>query len=124
VAKRLESDELGEAAGDDEAVALDAGAEAAGDEECFVGEEGSEPVPTDVKVRREKASARGDVFHSQVCVCFFCLNACSFVYWRALLALGVPKLAFFNETRHAYGRTALMLSGGAALGFYHIGLIR
>jgi TAG lipase / steryl ester hydrolase / phospholipase A2 / LPA acyltransferase len=23
------------------------------------------------------------------------------------------KLAFFNETRHAYGRTALLLSGGA-----------
>ena len=33
------------------------------------------------------------------------------------------KLAFFNETRHAYGRTALLLSGGAALGFYHVGLI-
>lgn len=31
------------------------------------------------------------------------------------------KLAFFNETRHAYGRTALLLSGGAALGFYHAG---
>ena len=34
------------------------------------------------------------------------------------------KLAFFNETRHAYGRTALMLSGGAALGFYHMGLVK
>ena len=34
------------------------------------------------------------------------------------------KLAFFNETRHAYGRTALLLSGGASLGFYHIGLAR
>lgn len=33
------------------------------------------------------------------------------------------KLAFFNEARHAYGRTALLLSGGAALGFYHVGLI-
>ena len=32
------------------------------------------------------------------------------------------KLAFFNETRHAYGRTALLLSGGAALGYYHSGL--
>jgi hypothetical protein len=31
------------------------------------------------------------------------------------------KLAFFNESRHAYGRTALCLSGGAALGFYHVG---
>lgn len=34
------------------------------------------------------------------------------------------KLAFFNETRHAYGRTALLLSGGASLGFYHIGLAK
>ncbi|CAM9431088.1 unnamed protein product [Phaeothamnion confervicola] len=34
------------------------------------------------------------------------------------------KLAFFNETRHAYGRTALMLSGGAAMGFYHVGVIK
>lgn len=34
------------------------------------------------------------------------------------------RLAFFNETRHAYGRTALLLSGGAALGVYHTGLIR
>jgi len=34
------------------------------------------------------------------------------------------KLAFFNETRHSYGRTALLLSGGAALGYYHMGLVR
>lgn len=34
------------------------------------------------------------------------------------------KLAFFNEVRHAFGRTALLLSGGAALGYYHIGLAK
>ena len=34
------------------------------------------------------------------------------------------RLAFFNETRHAYGRTALLLSGGAALGAYHVGVIK
>eukprot|EP00538_Stauroneis_constricta_P004154 CAMPEP_0119550998 /NCGR_PEP_ID=MMETSP1352-20130426/4405_1 /TAXON_ID=265584 /ORGANISM="Stauroneis constricta, Strain CCMP1120" /LENGTH=873 /DNA_ID=CAMNT_0007597001 /DNA_START=138 /DNA_END=2759 /DNA_ORIENTATION=- len=34
------------------------------------------------------------------------------------------KLAFFNETRHAYGRTAVLLSGGAALGIYHVGVIK
>lgn len=34
------------------------------------------------------------------------------------------RLAFFNETRHAYGRTALLLSGGATLGFYHVGVVR
>lgn len=51
------------------------------------------------------------------------------------------KLAFFNETRHAYGRSAIMyslaydlialilffiirLSGGAYLGYYHIGVAK
>ncbi|CEG44835.1 triacylglycerol lipase [Plasmopara halstedii] len=34
------------------------------------------------------------------------------------------KLAFFSETRHAYGRSALMLSGGGAHGFYHTGVIK
>jgi len=34
------------------------------------------------------------------------------------------KLAFFNEMRHAHGRTALQLSGGAILGLYHIGVAK
>ena len=34
------------------------------------------------------------------------------------------KLAFFNETRHCYGRTALLLSGGAGLGYYHVGIVK
>lgn len=34
------------------------------------------------------------------------------------------KLAFFNETRHAFGRTAVLLSGGAYLGYYHLGVMR
>eukprot|EP00804_Cyclotella_cryptica_P021085 CCRYP_021109-RA/>CCRYP_021109-RA protein AED:0.08 eAED:0.08 QI:537/1/1/1/1/1/6/494/833 len=34
------------------------------------------------------------------------------------------RLAFFNETRHSYGRTALLCSGGAALGFYHVGVVK
>lgn len=34
------------------------------------------------------------------------------------------RLAFFNETRHAYGRSSLLLSGGAALGFYHVGVVK
>ncbi|TDH72697.1 uncharacterized protein CCR75_006043 [Bremia lactucae] len=34
------------------------------------------------------------------------------------------KLAFFSETRHAYGRSALLLSGGGAHGFYHAGVIK
>jgi hypothetical protein len=75
VATRLGSDELGRAAADDDAVALDAGAEAAGDEECFVGEEGSEPVPTDVKVRREKGFGSGRRL-SLSSVSFFCVVIC------------------------------------------------
>ena len=34
------------------------------------------------------------------------------------------KLEFFAETRHAYGKTALLLSGGATFGKFHFGLIR
>ena len=34
------------------------------------------------------------------------------------------KLEFFAETRHAYGRTALMLSGGATFGKFHWGVLR
>lgn len=33
------------------------------------------------------------------------------------------RLAFFNECRHAHGRTALLLSGGAGLGAYHLGVV-
>ncbi|GJP42705.1 hypothetical protein CLOM_g2244 [Closterium sp. NIES-68] len=34
------------------------------------------------------------------------------------------KLAFIHEVRHAFGRTALLLSGGAALGAFHLGVVR
>ncbi|KAI3811735.1 hypothetical protein L1987_21464 [Smallanthus sonchifolius] len=30
------------------------------------------------------------------------------------------KLAFMHETRHAFGRTALLLSGGVSLGAFHV----
>ena len=33
------------------------------------------------------------------------------------------KLEFFSETRHSYGRTALLLSGGATFGKFHFGLL-
>ncbi|KAK9843908.1 hypothetical protein WJX84_008684 [Apatococcus fuscideae] len=39
--------------------------------------------------------------------------------------LGVKeKLAFLQETRHAFGRTALVLSGGGALGAFHLGVVK
>ena len=34
------------------------------------------------------------------------------------------KLSFLNETRHSFGRSALLLSGGATLGLYHIGVCK
>jgi TAG lipase/steryl ester hydrolase/phospholipase A2/LPA acyltransferase len=36
----------------------------------------------------------------------------------------MQKLVFFRETRHAFGRTALMLSGGATLTMYHLGVVK
>ncbi|XP_043724492.1 triacylglycerol lipase SDP1-like isoform X2 [Telopea speciosissima] len=39
------------------------------------------------------------------------------------LLLG-EKLAFMHETRHAFGRTALLLSGGASLGSFHVGVVK
>ena len=34
------------------------------------------------------------------------------------------KAAFLKETRHAFGRTALVLSGGGALGTFHLGVVK
>jgi TAG lipase/steryl ester hydrolase/phospholipase A2/LPA acyltransferase len=34
------------------------------------------------------------------------------------------KLSFFDETTHAFGRSCLMLSGGAGLGFFHVGVVK
>ena len=34
------------------------------------------------------------------------------------------KLSFFEETAHAFGRSCLMLSGGAGLGVFHCGVVK
>ncbi|CAA6654103.1 unnamed protein product [Spirodela intermedia] len=34
------------------------------------------------------------------------------------------RLAFVHETRHAFGRTALLLSGGATLAAFHLGVVK
>ncbi len=34
------------------------------------------------------------------------------------------KLRFFRETAQSYGRSALMLSGGATLGLFHVGVVK
>jgi TAG lipase/steryl ester hydrolase/phospholipase A2/LPA acyltransferase len=62
-----------------------------------------------------------ETYHNIVC------TALDFVCDSESIDEDIPveaKLSFFNETRHMYGRTALMLSGGAALGFYHIGVVK
>src|SRR5690606_7950426 len=34
------------------------------------------------------------------------------------------KLKFFQELTQSYGRSALMLSGGATLGLFHVGVVK
>jgi predicted acylesterase/phospholipase RssA len=34
------------------------------------------------------------------------------------------KLSFLHSTRHAYGRSALLLSGGATMGLFHLGMVK
>lgn len=34
------------------------------------------------------------------------------------------KLNFLREARHAFGRTALVLSGGGSFGAYHLGVVK
>jgi TAG lipase/steryl ester hydrolase/phospholipase A2/LPA acyltransferase len=34
------------------------------------------------------------------------------------------KIQFFRETRHSYGRTSLLLSGGASFGTFHMGVVK
>src|SRR3989338_8040485 len=36
----------------------------------------------------------------------------------------VDKFNFFRDTSHSFGRTALLLSGGASLGMYHFGVVK
>ncbi len=34
------------------------------------------------------------------------------------------KIEFFAETRHAFGRTGLLFSGGGNIGLYHYGVLK
>lgn len=34
------------------------------------------------------------------------------------------KIAFLRESRHAFGRTALVLSGGGSFGAFHMGIVK
>ena len=54
--------------------------------------------------------------HRQVCACLEMIRDTEFGEEFSLQS----KIQFFRETAHAYGRTALLLSGGSTLGMYHI----
>jgi hypothetical protein len=63
-----------------------------------------------------------------VSFCFILFHFC-FILFHLQVAdseqlTGDTKLAFFNQTRHAYGRTALLLSGGATMGLFHLGIVK
>lgn len=34
------------------------------------------------------------------------------------------KLTFFSDARYAFGKTALLMSGGGGLGMYHLGVVK
>lgn len=44
--------------------------------------------------------------------------------WPASQLPYAEKLSFFRETRHTFGRTALLLSGGGSLGTFHMGVCK
>ena len=54
------------------------------------------------------------------------------VYWSLQDIFNAPpevidfyaKLSFFEDTSHAFGQSCLMLSGGAGLGFFHVGVVK
>lgn len=50
-------------------------------------------------------------------------NALDFIYQTDEIDF-YEKLSFFDETTHAFGRSCIMLSGGAGLGFFHAGVVK
>lgn len=58
-------------------------------------------------------------FHNEV------IKSIQFIYYyKGSRFSAQQKFDFFSETRHSYGRTALLLSGGATFGRFHIGVIK
>ena len=57
-------------------------------------------------------------YHNEVIKCILLIYSCPI----SKLSMQ-QKLTFFAETRHSFGHTALMLSGGASFGKFHYGVI-
>jgi len=68
---------------------------------------------------RKHAAARERIHAYQETVC----SALRYIAADERQHRPAERLAFINETRHAFGRTALLLSGGAAFGVKHIGVV-
>eukprot|EP00668_Euglena_longa_P020178 GGOE01025100.1.p1 GENE.GGOE01025100.1~~GGOE01025100.1.p1 ORF type:complete len:583 (-),score=181.55 GGOE01025100.1:393-2141(-) len=51
------------------------------------------------------------------------INSIEFLYGSQRMTLAC-RASFFRDTLQAYGRTALILSGGSALGLYHLGVMK
>ena len=58
-------------------------------------------------------------YHNEVIKCVQAIY-----YYEGSKLTAQKKLEFFAETRHSYGRTALMLSGGGGFGKFHYGVIK
>ena len=52
------------------------------------------------------------------------VKACLRCVARSNLVQIEDRLAFLRETRHSFGRTALVLSGGGSFGSFHLGVIK
>ncbi|GJY04142.1 triacylglycerol lipase SDP1 [Tanacetum coccineum] len=51
------------------------------------------------------------------------MNSADFIITNTFQEIA-RRLAFMHETRHAFGRTALLLSGGASLGAFYVGVVK
>jgi len=58
-------------------------------------------------------------FHNEVIKCIR-----SIYYYQGHKMTQPEKLTFFSESRHSYGRTALLLSGGGTFGKFHYGVVK
>lgn len=58
-------------------------------------------------------------YHNEVIKCI------KLIYYSKSTKLTLQqKMTFFAETRHSFGHTALMLSGGATFGKFHFGVMK
>lgn len=71
------------------------------------------------RVCRNGTKAIIEQYHNEVIKCVQAIY-----YYEGSKLTAQKKLEFFAETRHSYGRTALMLSGGGGFGKFHYGVIK